>query len=89
MATVGSARRARRDAFACDLALPGWSERSAWGYDAVLECFWVELWRDGDDAGPAVRISPEHLISTMSGLARAMAFAVEVGDDEAYLALTA
>lgn len=86
---VGFGRPGRRTAFACDLTLAGWSSRSTWGYDAVLECYWAELWRDGDGAVPTVRISPEHLISTVSGLARVMAFALEVGDDEAYLALTA
>ena len=75
-------------AFARDLVLPGWSRRSSWGYDVELECYWVELWRD-EEPGPRVRIGPEHLISTVPALARAMAFALEVAEVDAYLALTA
>lgn len=86
-----------RPAFSRALDLPGWDGGSTWGYDAELECYWVELRRGS--ATPSVgavrqgdaslRIGPEHLITTVPGLARAMAFAVEVADVEAYLALTA
>lgn len=83
---------ARRGPFARGLVLSGWSERSAWGYDPVLECYWAELWRDAGpepDLTPDVRIGPEHLITTVTGLARVMAFTAEVADEAAYLALTA
>ena len=78
--------------------LPGWSPASRWGYDAVLECFWAELLADESDGAAvrigaaqngAVRIGAEHLIPTLTGLARAVAFAAEIGDGEVYLALTA
>ena len=80
-----------RPAFARELDLTGWEGGSTWGYDSVLECYWAELRRSGvgSEAEPHLRIGPEHLISTMSGLARAVAFAVEVADVDAYLALTA
>lgn len=77
-----------RAAFTRDLSLPGWSSRSAWGYDVELECYWVELWCE-DDPQRRVRIGPEHLISTVPALARALAFTIEVADVDAYLALTA
>ena len=80
-----------RAAFARGLELAGWEAGSTWGYDSVLECYWVELRRSGETPGGEthVRIGAEHLITTMSGLARAVAFAVEVADVDAYLALTA
>ena len=71
------------------LALPGWSGRSCWGYDASLECYWAELWLRDEDAEPAVTISPDHLVPTVTGLARVVAGAVGVCDVEAYLALSA
>ncbi|HQY32978.1 hypothetical protein [Actinotalea sp.] len=76
-----------RGSFARPLALAGWSARSAWGYDAVFECYWVELWPAA--AGGVVRIGPERLIVTLGGLARVVAGAVDVPADDAYLALTA
>lgn len=76
-------------AFEHGLALPGWSPRSSWGYDATLECFWAELWRADDDAEPSVRIAPDHLVPTVTGLARAVGLTLGVRDVEAYLALTA
>jgi hypothetical protein len=90
-----------RGAFARHLRLAGWSDASRWGYDPVLECYWAELWpveahgscdvARPDVAGPGgdVHIGPEHLIGTVTGLARAVAFAVEVADRDVYLALTA
>lgn len=76
-------------AFEHTLALPGWSPRSSWGYDATLECFWAELWRADDDVEPSMTISPGHLVPTVTCLARAVALTVGVRDVEAYLALTA
>ena len=79
-----------RAGFARGLSLAGWDGGSTWGYDAVLECYWADLRRAGDASGDeaSLVIGPEHLISTITGLARAVAFAVEVADVEAYLALT-
>lgn len=76
-----------RASFARPLALPGWSGGSAWGYDSVFECYWVELWPTAP--GGVVRIGPERLIVTLGGLARVVARAVDVPADDAYLALTA
>ena len=76
-------------AFCRGLDLAGWSLRSQWGFDPELECYWAELWRADADARPAVRISPAHLVPTMSGLARAVASATGAGVDEAFLGLTA
>ncbi len=75
--------------FARSIALPGWSSRSAWGFDAELECFWAELWREDADERPAVRIGAEHLVPTVTGLARAVAGAAGLPPEEAFLALTA
>ena len=82
--------RRRAERFERRLALPGWSP-SSWGYDPTLECFWAEL-RPEADAGPAgasVLISRDHLITTLPGLARAVARSARVPDVAAYLALTA
>lgn len=100
--------RGRREPFLRPVVLTGWSSRSAWGYDDVLECYWAELWpaaRCGSaqpgSAQPEwaqpesacsahpVRVGPEHLITTVTGLARAVGHATGAGDAEAYLALTA
>lgn len=70
------------------MALHGWSDRSRWGYDDVLESFWAELWLEGADA-PAVLVGTGHLIPTLGGLARAIAWAGDVPPDDAFLALTA
>lgn len=77
----------RRQAFARGVALPGWSAGSRWGYDAVLECYWADLLPD--EGVQDVRIGPEHLLGTMSGLARAVALRLGVRDDDVFLALTA
>lgn len=76
-----------RDGFQRRLALPGWSPRSSWGRDPLLECFWLELVPEDD--GPPVRIGPEHLVATVDGLARVLASALAVEEGTAYLALTA
>lgn len=74
-------------AFARRLSLPGWSPRSSWGRDPLLECFWLEL--VPEDGGPSVRIGPEHLVATVDGLARVLASALVLEEGTAYLALTA
>lgn len=71
------------------LELTGWSARSVWGYDPDLECYWAELWRVDSDPAPLARVGVEHLITTVAGLAGAMATVAPVRDDDAYLALTA
>lgn len=73
--------------FERSLVVDGWSGRSRWGFDVVLECYWAELWPADD--GPAVRVGSEHLITTLEGLCRALAREARVRADEAYLALTA
>lgn len=38
--------------------LPGWSDRSIWGYDEQMDTFFAQLWRDGDpNDDPTVWIS--------------------------------
>lgn len=73
----------RGSPFSHALGLAGWS----WRYDGSLECCWAELWWQDDDPEPSVRISAEHLVPTVAGLARAVSFRVGVPDVEAYLAL--
>ena len=91
--TTGQRQRCRpgRLPFRRPVRLEGWSTGSAWGYDPVLECYWAELVRVPDAAAvpDVVRIGPEHLLTTVTGLARAVAFATGAGDGDAYLALTA
>ena len=79
----------RAEPFAHAVALDGWSARSVWGYDPHLECYWAELWRSDTDGGPAVRIGVEHLVTTVDGLADAMALAGRIPGVDAFLALTA
>lgn len=79
----------RRQAFDRVVRLEGWSRRSRWGYDPVLEAYWVQLWRDDDHAAPAVTVGTCHLLTTVPGLARALGAAAGVGPVEAYVALTA
>lgn len=90
---VGAARR-RAERFERRLALPGWSP-STWGYDPTLESFWAELRPDpaadaaADPGRGAVLISRDHLITTLPGLARAVARSARVADAAALRALTA
>lgn len=77
---------APRTPFERPIAVPGWPA-SRWGYDVALECFWAEL-GDGP-AGHVVRIGPEHLLTTVPALARAVGHVAGVDGDVAYLALTA
>ncbi|NTW39135.1 MAG: hypothetical protein HGA44_04480 [Cellulomonadaceae bacterium] len=87
--SITRAGRAAREPFSRGVVLPGWSDRSRWGYDAVLECYWVEM-RGAAGAGtPPVRIGSEHLLTTIAALARALARAADVEDADAFLALTA
>lgn len=75
----------RRDlGFEKPLMLPGWAGTARWGYDAVLECYWAEA--DHEAVG-TVRIGPEHLLVTLGSLARTIAAALGLTDQEAYLAL--
>ena len=69
-----------------DLRGPGISDGSRWGYDAVLECWWAEVVADD---GAVVRIDAEHLIPTVDGLARALAWRLARSADDLYLVLTA
>lgn len=82
--------RRRAERFERSLALPGWSP-STWGYDPALESFWAELRPSvvGDRAGGPVLISRDHLITTLPGLARAVARTARVPDAAVLLALTA
>lgn len=77
----------RRTAFRRTFALRGWSADSAWGYDDVYECYWVELRTAAGRHG--VRIGPEGLLVTLGALAGAVAGAAGCPAEEAYLALTA
>ena len=76
-----------RTTFRRRLPLAGWAADSAWGYDEVFECYWVELRRA--PGRPDVRIGPEGLLVTLGTLAHALAGAAGCPPDEAYLALTA
>lgn len=90
----GTPVRRRTDRFERSLALPGWSP-STWGYDPALESFWAELRPDPVTDAPAdptrgtVHISRDHLITTLPGLARAVARSTRVADAAALHALTA
>jgi len=76
-------------AFRHQVSLPGWSVRSSWGFDAELESFWAELWRSDADLEPTVRVPREHLVPTVTGLARVLGTAAGVPAGEAFVALTA
>lgn len=89
----GSHARLRAERFERSLSLPGWSP-STWGYDPALESFWAELRPDpavgaSESARGAVLISRDHLITTLPGLARAVARSARVADAAALRALTA
>ncbi|MCL3862244.1 hypothetical protein [Actinotalea sp. K2] len=75
--------------FVHQVDLPGWSARSSWGYDPVYEGYWLRVWDVDHAARPAVEVAPSQLISTVAGLARVMARALDIDDGTAFLALTA
>lgn len=81
----GARTATARTAFERPARVPGW-DASRWGYDVRLECFWAELARPGGDV---VRIGPEHLLTTVPALARAVADRARLDWTAAYLALTA
>ena len=85
-AAAAGPRRSRP--FVRPLTLPGWSP-SSWGYDARLECFWAELRPEQAGGAGVLRIGPDHLITTVPGLARALARTAGVQQAAAYRALTA
>lgn len=63
-----------RTDFSREIALPGWSPRSAWGYDQTLEAYWAVLWRDGDPpVSPPLAISTDHLVPTIHLLTELLA----------------
>jgi len=73
-----------------DINLPGWSDQSIWGYDAKLECYWAQLWRDEDHTErPRIWISLDHLIPTLFVLVLLVAEALDVDQNDVYLAMTA
>ncbi|GGB93640.1 UbiA family prenyltransferase [Cellulomonas carbonis] len=76
-----------RTAFDREVTRAGWSAGSRWGYDAELECYWAELWPEG--AAEPVVVGAGHLITTLPGLARALAHAGHLAEGDALLALTA
>ena len=75
-----------RRPFTRSFLLPG-REPGSWGFDGVLECYWAEL--PAPAGGGAVRVGPEHLLTTVPALARALAREAGAGDLDVYLALTA
>ncbi|NMR19177.1 hypothetical protein [Cellulomonas fimi] len=77
-----------RHSFERPIDLPGWSQRSAWGYDDRLESYWAELHRDTDGpAEPEISILADHLMVTITSLSQAIAERAHLARDEAYLAL--
>lgn len=77
---MDDAHSGERHAFVRELRLVG-VPGSRWGFDPDLGCFWAE-------AG-GVRLGPEELLVTVPSLARALAVRLGMGEDDAYLALTA
>lgn len=58
------------------LWLPGWSERSIWGFDEPTGSYFAQLWPDGDDANaPAVWIAGLPPVSTLRQLVSRVASA--------------
>lgn len=62
------------------LWLPGWSDRSIWGYDEPSGSYFAQLWLDEDaDTDPTVWISGRHRIRDSTQLA--MMISTESGRD--------
>ena len=56
------------------LWLPGWSDRSIWGYDEPMETFFAQLWRDCDPSDdPTVWFSGVDPINSGKHLAELIA----------------
>nr|WP_297422391.1 hypothetical protein [uncultured Actinotalea sp.] len=69
------------------LVLPGWSERSRWGWDPGLECYWARL-VPPPGGGAVVAVSRRHLVPTLSSLARTLAAEAGLEEGLVYVALT-
>lgn len=58
------------------LWLPGWSDRSIWGYDSEMDTFFAQLWRDSDtNDDPTVWLGGVDPIATSRHLAEFLASA--------------
>jgi len=58
------------------LWLPGWSDRSVWGYDEPTGSYFAQLWPDGDDADtPAIWVAGSPPVSTRRQIASLVAAA--------------
>lgn len=58
------------------LWLPGWSDRSVWGYDKPTGSYFAQLWPDGDDADtPAIWVAGSPPVSTRRQIASLVAAA--------------
>lgn len=60
--------------------------QGSWGYDHALECFWAEVTLPGGRG--VVRVGVEHLVPTLTGLARVLAGRLGVASDDVFVALT-
>lgn len=60
--------------------------QGSWGYDHAFECFWAEVALPGGRG--VVRVGVEHLVPTLTGLARVLAARLGVASDDVFVALT-
>lgn len=84
MTALPVSRRAR---LSRRLPLPGWSARSCWGWDPSLECFWARL-VPTTPGGRTIEVSPDHLVPTLTSLARALAVPAGLDPAAVYVVLT-
>ncbi|EYR63160.1 hypothetical protein N866_02495 [Actinotalea ferrariae CF5-4] len=77
----------RRDPVSRRLDLPGWSPRSRWGWDPLLECFWAELVPCSPDHD-VLDVPREHLLPTLTALARVLAARSGTDEGVVFVALT-
>lgn len=84
MTALHVSRRAR---LSRRLPLPGWSAQSCWGWDPSLECYWARL-VPPTPGGRTIEVSREHLVPTLTSLARALAVPAGLDPAAVYVALT-
>lgn len=72
-------RSSESRSFCEPLWLPGWSNRSVWGYDEATGSYFAQLWPDGDDSDtPAIWVTGTPPVGDLRQLAGLVASAATV-----------
>jgi len=80
-------RSNRLRSFSEPLWLPGWSERSVWGYDESTQSYFAQLWRDGVTEAPTAWLTGMDLMERREQVAILVAAVVGISLANVYAAM--